>query len=87
MLKATPSTNGRRFDENIVIAGALVLAGSAQANTRTATLDVVGPCHGAIWMEWIKQPFGLKACTMPGDELLICTPKECVTYKAEHLVK
>jgi hypothetical protein len=49
----------------IVVAGALVLAGSAQANTRTATLDVVGPCHEAIWIEWIKQPFGLKACTMP----------------------
>jgi hypothetical protein len=71
----------------IVIAGPLVLAGSAHANTRMATLDVVGPCHEAIWMEWIKQPFDLRACTMPSNELLICTPKECVTYKAERLGK
>lgn len=55
--------------------GLALWAGEARASTHMQQLGITGLCHPAIWMEWIKQPFGIKACTMPDNQLFICTPK------------
>ena len=61
--------------------GLALWAGEARANTRMQQLEITGPCHPAIWMEWIKQPFLIKACVSSPHELLICTRKGCVLYE------